>query len=60
MDYITVGCTLSIFLALIAVVSISYFAIDNRYIGYARKLDTGARGFPPAVFIGLLFWFVSG
>lgn len=60
MDYFTVGCTLLVFLALIAVVVTSYFATRSRYDGYARKLDATARGFFPALFIGLLLWFVLG
>ena len=60
MDYFTVGCTLLVFMALIAVVATSYFATDSRYDGYAQKLDVTARGFFPAVFICLLLWFVTG
>ena len=59
MDYFTVGCTLLVFLALIAVVATSFFAIDSRYDRYARRLDITARGFFPAVFIGLLCWFIT-
>ncbi len=60
MDYFTVGCTLLVFLALIAVVTASNFAIHNRHDEDARKLDVTARIFFPTAFICLLFWFVSG
>jgi hypothetical protein len=59
LDYFTVGCTLLVFLALNAVVATSYCATDVRYERYARKIDVGARGLLPVIFICLLFWFVS-
>ncbi len=59
MDYFTVGCTLLVFLALIAVVMTTYFAIHKHHVDHARKVDIMARCFFPAVYAGLLLWFVT-
>jgi len=59
MDHFTVGSTLLVFLALIAVVSTSYL-FDNRREASARRVDLGARFAFPAAFLLLLGWFLSG
>jgi len=59
MDHFTVGSTLLVFLALIAVVSTAYLS-DNHREAQARRIDLWARAALPAVFLLLLGWFLIG
>jgi hypothetical protein len=59
MDYFTVGSTLLVFLALVAVVSTSYLS-GNRREAPARRVDLCARFAFPTAFLLLLGWFWSG
>jgi len=58
MDYFTVGSTLLVFLALIAVVSTGFLSDRNKQ--KARIIDIWARGGFPAMFLALLGWFAFG
>lgn len=59
MDHFTVGSTLLVFLALIAVVSTAYLS-DNHREAQARRIDLWARAAFPAAFLLLLGWFSIG
>ena len=57
MDHFTVGSTLLVFLALIAVVSTAYLSANEREV-QARTIDLWARAGFPAAFLLLLGWFL--
>jgi hypothetical protein len=59
MDHFTVGITLLLFLALIAVVSTAYLSNNNRE-AQARTIDLWARAAFPATFLLLMGWFLIG
>jgi len=59
MDHFTVGSTLLVFLALVAVVWTSYL-FDRHHEAQARRVDLGARLAFPTIFLLLLGWFLSG
>jgi hypothetical protein len=59
MDHFTVGSTLLLFLALIAVVSTAYLS-GNQREAQARRIDLWARFAFPAVFLLLVGWFSIG
>jgi len=59
LDYFTVGSTLLVLLALIAVIATG-FLFAHRHEGQARIIDHWARGAFPAVFLLLLSWFLVG
>jgi len=59
LDYFTVGCTLLVLLALIAVITASVLT-ENNQDRQARKFDFYARGGFPAAFLILLGWFMLG
>lgn len=58
LDYLTVGCTLLVFLALIGVVLTSYLSSINRDL-LAKKIDYFARPAFPIAFVALLIWFAK-
>jgi hypothetical protein len=59
MDYFTVGSTLLVLLALIAV-SATGFLFAHRHESHARTIDHWARGAFPAAFLLLVSWFMVG
>jgi hypothetical protein len=59
MDYFTVGSTLLVLLALIAVI-VTGFLFAHRHESHARSLDHWARGAFPAAFLLLIGWFMVG
>lgn len=59
LDYFSVGCTLLVLLALIAVITASVLT-ENNQDRQARKVDFYARGGFPAAFLILLGWFMLG
>lgn len=59
LDYFSVGCTLLVLLALIAVITASVLT-ENKQDRHARKVDFYARGGFPAAFLILLGWFMLG
>jgi hypothetical protein len=59
MDYFTVGSTLLVLLALIAVCATG-FLFAHRHASHARTIDHWARGAFPAAFLLLLSWFMVG
>jgi hypothetical protein len=59
MDYFTVGSTVLVFLALLAVVLSSFLVATGRMRG-ARAIDIVSRRVFPAAFVVLLVWFFSG
>ena len=59
LDYFTVGSTLLVLLALILVI-VTGFLVVHRQEPQARRIDHGARGIFPAVFLLLIIWFLVG
>jgi len=57
LDYFTVGSTLLVLLALILVI-VTGFLVVHRQESQARRIDHGARGIFPAVFLLLVIWFL--
>jgi len=59
LDYFTVGSTLLVLLALIAVI-VTGFLVVHRQEGQAQSIDHWARGAFPAAFLMLVSWFMMG
>ncbi|MFZ1747346.1 MAG: hypothetical protein WAU17_15610 [Nitrospirales bacterium] len=59
LDYFTVGSTLLVLLALIAVIVTGFLAAHG-HDRHARKIDFFARGAFPGAFLLLLIWFLMG
>ncbi|MCA9458352.1 MAG: hypothetical protein H6750_06385 [Nitrospiraceae bacterium] len=59
LDYFTVGSTLLVLLALIAVITTGFLAAHGHNL-QARKIDLLARGTFPGAFLLLLIWFIVG
>jgi Neurotransmitter-gated ion-channel ligand binding domain len=59
MDYFTVGSTILVFFAFLAVVSTSFLVAIER-VRVARTIDIVSRGIFPVAFFGLLIWFFAG
>jgi Neurotransmitter-gated ion-channel ligand binding domain len=59
LDYFTVGSTLLVLLALIAVIVTGFLAVHG-HDRHARRIDLLARGTFPGAFLLLLIWFMVG
>ena len=59
LDYFTVGSTLLVLLALIAVITTGFLAAHG-HDRHARRIDLLARGTFPSAFLLLLIWFIVG
>jgi hypothetical protein len=59
LDYFTVGSTLLVFMALVAVIFTSFLS-GKEHEMLAHKVDISARVIFPAIFLFLLGWFLYG